>query len=1118
MNRKLLRGATLALSLSAGLASLSGVVFAPAASAQTVISGDIAGTITDPTGAALPGAKVVVKSVQTGAVQTFTTGAAGDFRVPLLKPGTYTVTVHASGFQPTQTTATVAVGQITNVNLKLPVASGTQTVQVEASTVPLLQTQNSDLSTTLTEEQVQNMPNPGGDITYPVNITQGVVMNTQGGYGNSSAFGLPATSNNFTINGAEDNDPFLNLNNSGPSNMLLGSNDVGEVSVVANAYSAQYGSLGGVQENITTRSGTNHFHGNVNYFWTNSDLNANDWFNNHTNTPEAYSNANQWAAAVGGPIIKNRAFFFVNYEGLKFVTSPTDFVLIPSASYEASVLNNLQTQNPAEVPFYQKMFSLYNNAPGASRATAYNSYSNSFEATPRNNLSENLVTARFDANLGAKDNMFIHFKWDHGVQPTYVDPISSAFNAESDQPDYEGQLEETHAFSANLVNQFLMAGSWYSALFTNTNPALAKSTFPYALSFNNGSFYNLGGEDYDWPEGRNVTQYQINDDVSWTHNKNTLKFGFTFKRNDVTDADLGIYQTAIGEENGPAAYGPLAPDTSSQANGNTGDSFAQGVMDAGLQNFASAASEPIALYNLGFYVQDQWKVASNFQVTGGIRVEHNSNPVCQTNCFARFTDSYNNITANDNTPYNSIIATGLHQAFQHLQAVTIDPRVGFTWSPPQDQTMVVRGGFGLFTDVFPATFADDLLSNVPLNPQYSVYGYANDANPYLTDPSQPNSFTNALASTNQAFQNGFANNGSYNSISAADPNFTLPSIYNADKNIHYPTYEEWSLQVQKQIGRHVSFQIGYVGNHGYHEPVVNNGVNASEATSTINFNGLPANPALPAFAGVTEVQSVASSNYNGLITSVKVQSKLVTAQFNYTYSHALDEISNGGFLPFGISSSGASNVYNPINPFNLSQNYGNADYDLRHNFNGNYLINIPQFRGPKVLTADWTLAGTIFWHSGFPFSVTSGTVSSDLNAYGNYGGTVLAQVVNPDVKHHCGKSAILSSCFSASDFADPTGFGQQHRNQFTGPGFFDTDLALMKGFKIPGLRDGQFKVGMQAYNILNHANFQNPDFNYDSSTFGTITSTASVPTSVFGSFLGGDASPRILQMKANITF
>jgi hypothetical protein len=221
-------------------------------------------------------------------------------------------------------------------------------------------------------------------------------------------------------------------------------------------------------------------------------------------------------------------------------------------------------------------------------------------------------------------------------------------------------------------------------------------------------------------------------------------------------------------------------------------------------------------------------------------VEHNSNAVCQTNCFGRFGDTYSNVTAGLDTPYNSVVVSGLHQAFNGLQAYTVDPRLGFTWSPKDHSNTVVRGGFGMFTDIFPATFADDLLTNPPLSPEFTVVNG-------LADPAQPGSYANLLAATNKSFTTGFAAGGSYNSILAANPNFTAPSVFNADKNIRYPTYEEYSLQIQQQIGRSTSFQIGYVGNHGYHEPVVNNGVN------TYGFGGAPAAPALPAFATVTEI-------------------------------------------------------------------------------------------------------------------------------------------------------------------------------------------------------------------------------------------------------------------------
>ncbi len=1085
--------------------------------AQTLTSGDIAGTVEDSSGAVISGARVKATDTGTGAIKEVVTGSAGDYRISLLQPGNYTLTVSANGFQSKQTSLTLSIGQIATQNFKMQIAQGVQTVEVMASQAPLLQTDTSEMSTIITPEQIRNLPNPGGDITYPVNITQGVVMNTQGGYGNSSAFGLPAASNNFTVNGAEDNDPFLNLNNSGPSNLLLGSNDVDQVSVVANAYGAQYGALGGIQENVLTRSGTNGVHGNVVYYWTNSDINANQWFNDNTGTPESYSNANQGAAAIGGPIVRNKAFFFVNFETLRFLTTIPTQVILPNASYQSSVLANLaSTGQSAQIPFYQQIFSTYNNAPGASRATPYNgtTYANAFEGTARSNLDENLITGRVDWKLGGNDSFFAHVKHDQGVQPTFVDPINSVFNSDSNQPDWEGQLQETHTFSPNLINQFIFSTAWYSAVFVNSNPTAAAALTPYTLSFADGSFTALGGEMYFFPQGRNVTQYQFNDDVSWTKGKNTWKFGALFKRDDTTDFDPQILsQFPLATEFGPASS-PAADPTASPLS--SSDDFGSGSILDALEAFPQRPSAPIAQYNLGLYAQDQWRFSPNFQVTLGVRVEHNANPVCQMDCFGRFAMSYNNVTADLTTPYNSVITSGLHQAFNGLQTFAVDPRIGFTFSPPNHSKTVLRGGFGMFTDIFPATVADSLLTNPPFSVQFAATG--------LSAPTVPGSVLGALASSNAAFQAAYAMGGSYNSITAVDPNFTQPNMFNVDPNIHYPTYEEYSLQIQQQVGNHTSFQIGYVGNHGYHEPWVNNGVNM------YGFGGAPASATLPAFAQVSEVGSVANSNYNGLVASIKNQSRILTLQLNYTYSHALDEISNGGFLPFGTDSAGNVNA-GTIDPFNLAlQNYGNADYDIRHSLNGSYLITVPHYRGPRALTDNWIIGGTIFAHTGFPFSVFDGGVTGSLSP--NYGGgepagEVLADVVNPAVPHHCGinKSSPTTSCFGSTStasspyFADPTGFGGQRRNQFIGPDYVDTDFTLMKGFKLPRLEQGQFQIGATAYNVLNHPNFLNPDSNFsDGPGFGVVTATASAPTSVYGSFLGGNASARILQLKAEIRF
>ena len=177
--------------------------------------------------------------------------------------------------------------------------------------------------------------------------------------------------------------------------------------------------------------------------------------------------------------------------------------------------------SPRRLPFYQQLFTIYNGAPGASAATPYNgtTYANAFEGTARTNLAEQLITARVDFRHGANDSFFAHFKWDNGTQPTYVDPINSAFNADSKQPDWEGQLQATHTFSPNLINQFVFSTIWYSAIFVNSNPSAAAALTPYTLSFDDGSFSPIGPDLYNFPEGRNVTQYQFNDDASWTKGK-----------------------------------------------------------------------------------------------------------------------------------------------------------------------------------------------------------------------------------------------------------------------------------------------------------------------------------------------------------------------------------------------------------------------------------------------------------------------------------------------------------------------------------------------------------------------------------------------------------------------
>ena len=241
--------------------------------------------------------------------------------------------------------------------MALSVAKGTETVEV-SGTAPLINTEPSQ-NTAFTAEEVAQLPSAGGDITNIADTAPGAIVNGTGGYGNFTVNGLPATSNLFTINGENDMDPYFNINNSGASNLTLGQNEIGEATVITNPYGGQYGQLAGAQVTYVTKSGTNQFHGNAAYWWNGRLLNANDWMNKesqqyvHNNidptqpaneTP--FSNANQWAASFGGPIIKNKTFFFVDYEGMRFLLPNVDSVTAPSTAF----INAAEAQVAAATP------------------------------------------------------------------------------------------------------------------------------------------------------------------------------------------------------------------------------------------------------------------------------------------------------------------------------------------------------------------------------------------------------------------------------------------------------------------------------------------------------------------------------------------------------------------------------------------------------------------------------------------------------------------------------------------------------------------------------------------------------------------------------------------------
>ena len=988
--------------LSALLAALVVSAFTIPAVAQSFTSGDITGVVTDPTGAVLSNVQVTLTNRETNTTQVQRTSAAGAYRFALLSPGSYAVSVAARGFQSMARSATVSVGQTTTANLQLAVATSSTTIEVAAGG-GLVETENANLSTSISPEQIAQIPNPGNDLSYYVQSAPGVTMNTQAGYGNSATYGISGTSNLFTVDGMNENDPFLNLNNTGATNLMLGANDIREATVVNNGYSGQYGELAGANVNYVTKSGSNNFHGNAEYFWNGRVMNANDWFNNHTTpvTPRAFDNDNQWAASIGGPIIKNKTFFFVDTEGLRLLLPTVQPVNIPSPQFQAATLANLTaTGSAAQVPFYSHLFSLYNNAPGAARAAnilpggGCNGFTSpllatapcalQFQSSISNLTNEWLLTSRLDQIIGANDRAFIHFRYDHGLQATYTDPLTPTLNAQSTQPDYEGQIQENHTFGSYAVNQFTVAGSWYSAIFQPANIKSAVSDMPYQLLFAggapNGLFYTPGGFFYNtWPQGRNVTQYQIADDYAWQKGNHSLKFGVNFRRNDLSDYTPGGFFATIPT----ASFNSLS-------------SFFNGTADTFEQAFATSPTEPLSLYSLGLYAQDEWAVRPQLKLTLSLRAEHNSDPVCQSNCFARLDNSFLDVSHDPTQPYNQVIQTGLHRALPNYQSISWEPRFGFAWQPFGTGNTVIRGGIGIFADIFPGTIATSFDTNSPLKNTFVASGLQ-------LAPGLPGSAQTATTAANSAFLSGFSSGLNIGQIESGPGGslFSPPTFTSSANHIHYPTYQEWNLEVQQALGSKMSVSLNYVGNHGSDLALVNPSLNAYcnaaavafqpvgatpclEALGVSSFAGLPAAPPDLRFSTVTEVSSPGVSNYNGLTVGfTRRVSTSLQIQANYTWSHALDDISNGGFLPFNFDTN--TSILAPQNPYNLREyNYGNADYDSRHQFNLSYVYTTPTLRGWVGSLLDWTVSGTIFARSGLPFTVVDGASTLALGGY-NYG-------------------------------------------------------------------------------------------------------------------------------------
>jgi hypothetical protein len=1087
------------------------------ASAQTIVTGGFSGTITDPTGAIVPEATLTLTNSSTGESFVSTSTATGGYAFSLLKPGDYALVIKKDGFKTTSRKVSVLLGQNLTINVAMELGASTTTIEVTGEGA-LLQTENANIATTFDTRTVQNIPNPGNDITYVAQTAPGVSMNTTNGngYGNFSAFGLPGTSNLFTINGNDYNDPFLNLNNSGASNLLLGGNDVQEVAVVSNGYTGQYGRQAGAQVDYTTRSGTNSYHGSANYYYTGSTLNAEDYFLKASSQPKPFQNNNQWAADFGGPIKKDKAYFFVDTEGLRYVFATATQSFLPTQDFQNFVLSQIPA---SATSFYQKAFALYNGAKGAANAVPTPDTCAGVGALPGGSTSclgavtlsgssgnqEWLLIGRVDYSFNDNNKIFGRVKFDRGTQPTYADPINSAFNAISHQPQNEGQLNYTHIFSPSVANNFIFSDLSYSAVFQSSNLSLANQTFPEILCSADttmsclgaiGGFFPLG---VFFPQGRNVQQWQIVDDLSIDKGRHNFKMGVNFRRDDVDDFH------ASELTNPPAVLTSLA-------------GFATDTVDTSTtQNFALSSPQPLAIYSLGLYFQDEVRINQKLKLTLAMRADRNSGGVCKSDCVSIPTLPFQNLSHNADIPFNQMVTNGRSSVLRSVEKVVFEPRVGFAWTPMNEKT-VIRGGIGLFTDLYQGSILDNFTTNFPQVVSFSVPGGS-------VDPSGAASGVSLVQGCNTAFNTAFNSGQTLAQYQTAAPSCAaaLPPLFDVTSKTQNPKFVEWNLEVQHTVARNTLLSVNYVGNHGYDILLINPYLNGFCTTAICGsgFTQLPLGAAPDArVAAVQQLTNGGYSNYEGLVASVQQNLwRGFTGRFSYTFSHALDNISNGGISPYSFNNS----ILLQIDPSNPNASYASADYDARHQFSANYVWDIPfksSNRWLNFVANGWQVAGTFFFRTGFAFSMIDGKqalgmVPNNLTQNGLLLATVLYAPAQ-GVPTTFGSSCITSACFSNSSFATPTNFNASARNGFRGPDYFNTDLNLKKSFALT--ERVKFTIGANFFNILNHPNFQDPVSNNLSSSFGKITAAAVSPTTPYGAFASAAEGMRIVQVLGKITF
>jgi hypothetical protein len=1042
-------------------------VFLFAVSAAFGQQGSISGTVQDGTGAILAKAGVKLTSKQQGTVRTQDTNEAGVYSFTILPQGTYDLEVSAQGFKTAQRTDLIlSTGQNMRMDVTMEVGNVSDNVTVSAN-VESVNTETSELSGVVDNKKVVEMPLNGRVWWNLANLVPGVIPPAQGssnGFrGGFNVAGSAEQNNNFSLNGMDNNDATTSSPAFRPS-----IDSIQEFNILTGVYPAQYGYGAGGQVLVTTKSGTNAYHGSGFEFIRNQAvLTARNFFQTG---PTPSFKRNQFGGVIGGPIRKDKTFFFFSYEGLRLAQAIVVVDSVPGAGMHtgdfSQLLPNIQLKNPSGgvfagnlippsqiSPIGQNLMSFYplptsSSAPGVSPV-------NNFGFSRQRPDNYNVFSLKLDHQFSSKDSGFITANY---FNEKATERINQAGCSATPLPLFGCDtfirhelfgIQETHIFSPSMVNEVRVAATF------ELTPAIVQTTYTpfwslygihpltvdtFAILPHEGppntaatgftSFSNQVFRRFD-------PRYQFTDTFNWTLGRHTIKIGGN-------ESHLGINATPPSQVAGSVTF----------TNTSTGPTsgYAAADMLLGLPASTSLKPNPLKSYprlsNIFAFIQDDWKVNSRLTVNIGLRWEMNTPPLEYGHGGTNF-DPVKGIPVTENTD-----GYGVHMF--NFDWHDYAPRVGFAWQPWGDNKTVVRGGAGTFYQGFP-TFNGGT-ANVYVGFPLTV------TNTYTSSLLQPITLSDPFPSANAVTSN---------TLTGAFKNFVNARIY------------EWSLGVQHQLTNSMLVEATYMGSAGNHLRVTQNINQPAPGPGTPSQ--VNARRPYPLYGNISMIDAVGQSRYESLQTKVQQRyNNGLTYTVAYTFSHSDDDVNT------------------TTNQFDRRTGRGPSSFDVRHRLVISPVYELPLGEGKRWankgplawIIGGWQLSPLVQWQTGNPLTPTlSGN-------YSNTGGTTDRPNVIGDPNANApntpqqwfDRSVFVARGASGTATATYV-FGNAGVGIITSPGLVNVDISIAKTFRYRERYAAQFRA--EIFNLMNHANFGYPNLVADTSAFGTINSALDPRVSQF---------------------